>query len=220
MRLRTLSHGVIREVGPEEAAALARIADLHVRLLSFGPVAGLGRELTQVVGYQMPLDEGLLRAAIYENGDELGGFISFARDSQSLLGELLRRRGCAVLGHIARSVLRSPARVLRIPRLFLSAITRTPPAPEGIDGLAEITSLAVCPEFVDFQFVRAHRLRVAEELVRYAMDALRAEGATHVRGLIDADNRPVQALYGRLGAKFKDFRQGTRPMLEAVVALK
>lgn len=66
---------------------------------------------------------------------------------------------------------------------------------------------------------RTHRLRVAEELMRYAMDALRAEGGTHLRGLVYADNRAIQALYGRFCASFKNFRQGGRPMVEAMLAL-
>lgn len=167
----------------------------------------------------MPLSEGLLRVAVYESGEKLGGFISFAADSQSLLAKLLRRRGWTVIGRIIWSVVRSPARIMRIPGIFLTAIARTPPVPEGVGRLAEITSLAVRPEFVDIQFVRAHRLRVAEELMRYAMDALRAEGATQVRGLVDEDNRAIQTLYGRFCASFKNFRQGGRPMVEAMLAL-
>jgi len=220
VKFRTLPHGAIREIEPGDATTLERISALHVELLSFGPVAGLGVRVTEAVAYRMPLVEGLLRVAVYESDGQLGGFISFTSDSQSLLGKLLRSRGWAVVGRIAWSVVQSPVRILRIPGILRAAIARTPPVPDALGRLAEVTSLAVRPEFADVHFVRAHRLRVAEELLRYAMDALGAEGATHVRGIIDADNRAVQILYGRFGAEFRNFRQGGRPMVEVLLALK
>jgi hypothetical protein len=214
-----LTYGVIREASANDSRMLARVAQMHVDLLGFGPLAAFGPRLVREFGYRLPMRAGLLQLFVYEAEGEIGGFIAITRDPETLHKNAVGRHWPHLSALLVTSLVESPRRLRDLARAVRIWRSRAPEPEGGSVGLGEVAAIAVRPEFAGIQFVRQHKVRVSEALLDHAIAAFRRQHLTRLRGLLDADNPAPQLLYGRRGARFRHFTQAGVEMVEATLDL-
>ena len=111
-----LSFGTIRAVGADESRILERVAQLHVELLGFGPLAVFGPRLVREFGYRLPIQTGLLQLSIYEAAGDIGGFIAITTTPESLYRDAVRQHWPRLAMLMAASLLESPRRLRDLAR--------------------------------------------------------------------------------------------------------
>jgi hypothetical protein len=215
-----LTYGAIRDVRADDSRTIERVAQLHVELLSFGPLAAFGPRLVREFGYRLPMHVGLLQLSVYEAEGEIGGFIAITADPESLHKNAVGRHWPQLILLMGASLVESPRRLHDLARAVRIWRSRAPEPEGGPVGLGEVAAIAVRPEFAGIQFVRDHRVRVSEALLDHAIAAFRRQHLSRMRGLLDADNPAPQLLYGRRGARFRHFTQAGVPMVEATLDLR
>lgn len=214
-----LNYGTIRDVDARDARTIERVAQLHIELLGFGPLAAFGPQLVREFGYRLPMQSGLLKLSVYEAQGDIGGFIAFTADPVTLHSNAVGRHWPELIFLMLAALIESPRRLRDLVRAIRIWRSRAPAPEGGTAGLGEVAAIAVRPEYAGIQFVRQHRIRVSEALLDYAILAFRGQGMSRVRGLLDADNPAPQLLYGRHRARFRRFTQAGVEMVEATLDL-
>jgi hypothetical protein len=100
----------LREVLCENRRDAAIAAHLHLALLDFGPMAGLGESFLREICYTDLIRDQLLRAAIYEVDGRPAGLIAYTDRSITFHRQALRSH----LGHVVSVLFRSIARSPRV----------------------------------------------------------------------------------------------------------
>lgn len=212
--------GRLRAISPEDDAGLATVARLHMELLGFGPLAGLGEYAVREIGYRVNMaDDGLLKVALYEVDGQPAGFVAYTHHSISFHRSSLRRHWRRVAVVLALAVLREPWRVPRLLRVARVIVSRRGEVRLGADPLGEVVAIAVRREYLAPAFVRRTGIRIPEELIAHAMAYLRRAGVREMRMLVDAFNKAALLMYHRLGARMEPYRQGGEPMVHVWFAL-
>lgn len=175
-------------------APTADLAALHGQLLAHSPVALLGPEFMQGFYYSvLPRMDLIFGATAYVN-DRPAGFIVATADSAGFMRAGLRRAWLRLGWVMFSSVIRHPVeRIKAIREAFdiMRGVEQAPsPSPVG-----ELLSFAVLPEFRERRFVTQTRLRISQDLIREAMNGLRAAGVTSARAIVDADNLEARLFY-------------------------
>lgn len=201
----------IREVGIHDRKEIAEVARLHMQLLPFGPMSGLGETFVREIGYAAPVRDGRLRIAVCEVDHEIAGYIAFTEKALEYQTKTIRDHWGSVLRILAGFLLRHPHRLGNVWRAAKAATAHRYES-ETADSLrGEIAASAVSPEYCTAVFYRRMRVRISEELVKYAAASLRRAGMRRLRAFIDADNRAVFMIYHRLGAQFENLQFGGVP---------
>jgi hypothetical protein len=199
------------EVAPTDSESLNAVADLHMELLSFGPMAGLGRRFVRDVCYASHVEGGMLRVALARVGGEPAGFIAYTSHSigfhRSGLKKHWLRAGTVLLG----SLIADPRRLAKLLRAVRVLISRRGEAVLGEDPLGEVVCVAVRKQFLAPAFVRQSGVRLSEWLIRYAQEQLGLLRVSRMRMIVDADNKPVLMLYHLMGAHFEPYEQAGEP---------
>jgi len=201
----------IREVDPSKRSDAALVAGLHMRLLGFGPMAGLGEIFLRDFCYTVLIREGLLRAAVYEADGQAAGFIAYTDRSITFHRDALRRHPFHVGWVLLRSVTFEPrllAKILRAARVILSRRGETS---IGTDPIAEVVAIGVLPEFRSAKFVRRTGRRISEELILHAARWFWSRGLDRMRLIVDADNLPTILFYHGLGGELSQLTYGGVP---------
>ena len=73
----------IREISYKNQEDMDTVADLHIELLNFGPMAGLGRRFVRDACYVNNMLDDQLKVAIYEIDDKPAGFVAYTDRSIS-----------------------------------------------------------------------------------------------------------------------------------------
>lgn len=215
-----LTYGAIREVDADDSVTIERVAQLHIELLGFGPLAAFGPRLVREFGYRAPMKSGLMKLAVYEADGDIGGFVAYTADPEALHSNAVGRTWPRLLVLMLASLIESPRRLRDLARAVRIWRSRAPEPEGGSEGLGEIAAIAARPEVVNIQFVRQHKLRVSEALLDHAIAAFRRQHLTRLRGLLHADNPAPQLLYGRHGARFRHFEQAGVGMVDAILDLR
>jgi ribosomal protein S18 acetylase RimI-like enzyme len=209
----------IREISGSNRDDMTTVARLHMQLLGFGPMSGLGERFVREIGYAAPLQDGLLKAALCEADADPAGFIAYTTQSSTFQHQTLRTHWARASWIVTSSLLENPRRVKALFRAIRVALARRdgPDLPHGPQG--EIAALAVRPEYNSVEFFRRFRVRVGDELFKYVAASLQREGVRRLRGFLDASNKPVQFMYHRFGARFEHHRRAGEAMILAWVDL-
>lgn len=201
----------LREVDSRDREVVAQIARLHMQLLSFGPAAALGEEFVREIGYAAPLKSKRLRLVVFEVDGRVAGYIALTTDARNFQVETIKENLFLVAWILAKFLVLHPHRIVALARAVRAAKSHHQEA-DLIDSFCgEIAALAVHPRYCSAEFFRRTRVRVSEELVRYAAVCLRQAGMRKMRTFVDADNRSVLMMHQRLGARFEDLMFGGVP---------
>ncbi len=214
LRLASRQHELgIRPARWDDAEAMHRVAALHMELLDYGPMAGLGERFIRRAIYEQHLRDGSLRAALYEVAGRAVGFVAYTDQPWTFHRVTLRRHWPRTAWILFTSLLREPGRVLNLWRAMRVTLSRRGEVQIARDGVGEVVCIAVQRAYLAPRFARESGRRLSEDLVAYAACELGRTGLDEMRMLVDADNREVLFLYHRLGARFERYTQAGEPMV-------
>jgi ribosomal protein S18 acetylase RimI-like enzyme len=201
----------LREVRADDRRALDAVADLHMELLDYGPMAGLGRGFVRDICYEAHLNDKLLHVALASVEGEPAGFVAYTSLSIGFHRSGLRRHWFRAAVALARALVARPRRLLKLARALRVLWSRRGETVLGADPLGEVVCIAVRQQYLAPAFVRRAGVRLSEHLVRYAQQQLAASGVRRMRMIVDADNKPVLMLYHLMGAHFEPYEQAGEP---------
>ena len=204
----------LSDVLPSDAAGLDAVAGLHMELLDYGPMAGLGRRFVREVCYRAHMDEGVLRVLLARVGGTPAGFVAITPYSLSFHRSGLRKHAALAAWETLRSIVSQPSRLPKLLRALRVLGSRRHEIEREEEELGEVVCIAVRPQFLSNRFQRESGLRLSQLLVKRSAEYLRRAGVEDMRMLVDADNRPVLMLYHLMGAHFKGYALGGEPMTE------
>lgn len=206
---------MLTEISYQDSQALDHVAEMHMELLEFGPMAGLGMRFVREVCYRGLLKTRFFRVVIYSVNGEPAGFMAFTNKSKRFHEVGLKESRWLVVRETLLALLRNPLRF----RSLLSSLrvleTRRHEPDKDAASDGEVICLAVRPQYLGGRFVRESGKRLSEELVVHAAKELQKEGVQNMRMIVDDDNKAVLFLYHRLGASFETFQLGERPSVIA-----
>lgn len=206
----------IFSVSADDREWLTEVALLHIDLLSFGPMSPFGTDFVRVVGYELPIRDGLMQLACIKIDGQIVGFIAYAQDAQNFYKAALSQHIVRTAWMTIRALFARPTRVAALLRAIKVAKDRSGNC-QIEKNTAEITAIAVRPEFSDAEFVRRTGIRASRELVTHALRKVAQGGAKRLRGVIDGFNKPAVMMFGQLGAEISNFEQAGEPMYAIVL---
>ena len=205
----------LSEISYTDVASMNAVAEMHIRLLGFGPMAGLGRRFIKDACYANNMRDGQLNVAIYDIDDNHAGFVAYTDKSASFHRSSLSKHWLRTAGTLMLSLLEDPRRLAALWRaLAVVGSRRAELDVLGDDAVGEVVCIAVEPEYLKNEFKLASGLRASGELVIYAARKLKESGIEQMRMLVDADNKAVLFLYRSLGARFEKYEQAGEPMVQ------
>lgn len=212
---------VIQRVELADKAAMQRIGELHMELLSaWGPMTALGERFVREACYGVNMRDGLLEVDLLEIDGRPAGFVAYTAASLDFHRNSLKAHWSRVVAELAWALLSKPTRLLGLLRaLGVIASRRSEEAPDTA-ALGEIVCIGVRPEFLSAKFIRSSGVRASELLIQHAAAYMRRAGVNHMRMLVDKPNKAALFLYHKLGASFKDFSQAGAPMVEVTFDLE
>lgn len=203
----------LREIdarGPD----LRKVSEMHMELLDFGPMAGLGEPFIRKACYGMHMKDGSLRCAVYEVDGNPAGFIAWTDRAISFHREGLRKHWLYAGLSLAQSLLMDPRRILALGRALRVVGSRRSESGALRDPLGEIVCIAVKRAYLKREFAPREGVSISEALIEHAGDRLRALGVDRMRALVDKPNKAALMLYHKLGATFESYDQAGEPMVE------
>ncbi len=190
------------------------VADLHIELLGFGPMSGLGRRFVRDACYVNNMQDGSLRVAVYEIDGTIAGFVAYTHRSISFHRTSLRKHWLKTAITLLLSLLEKPSRIAALFRaLSVLSSRRGEQGSVGEDPMGEVVCIAVLPQFLTAKHALEGSVRPSAALVSYAAQRLVDLGVDEMRMLVDADNKAVLFLYRALGARFEPYEQAGEPMV-------
>lgn len=208
----------LRDIEPD-GEDLRKVSSMHMELLSFGPMAGLGEPFVRKACYGMHMRDGSLRCALYEIGGSPAGFVAYTDRGVSFHRDGLRGHWFYAGVALAQSLVLDPRRLAGLLRALRVVLSRRGEAEDLSDPLGEIVCIAVKREYLGREYRRTDGVSISEALVRHAGDQLKALGLDRMRALVDAPNKAALMLYHKLGATFEGYEQAGEPMVEVWVPL-
>lgn len=204
------SIGIV-SIAPDDGERLDAIAALHISLLPFGPMSPFGKKFVRALGYELPVRDGSMQIAGMEVDGELVGYIAYTKDARGFYGATIKKHFLHICWLTFRSLIAKPVRIGSVFRALRILRSRT-----NVDDIpsdtAEITAIAVSPEFSSAEFVRESGVRVSQDLVLFAKDDLRTQGIRVLRGVIDGFNKAAVMMFGHLGASIEKYEQAGESM--------
>lgn len=202
----------IREIQCNEREDMNRVADLHIELLGFGPMAALGQRFVRDACYANNMVDGQLKVAVYEVDGVVGGFVAFTDRSISFHRTSIRKHWFKTSMSLLMSLLEDPRRIAALWRAFaVVGSRRTEQKTLGSDPMGEVVCIAVQPKYLKAEYRIGSAVRPGQALVVYAAERLQQLGVDEMRMLVDADNKAVLFLYRALGARFESYEQAGEP---------
>lgn len=194
----------IRPVQPDDLAALQDVADLHVDLLHFGPMAALGPTFIREICYRKEMEEGVLYLGECRVVDDLAGFIAYTDQPFEFHKSIMKKHWLHAGWLTFLAILMKPSRLLAMGRVAKAIFARIGESHTDDPGMGEIVCIAVRPDYLKASVVKSLGTRIPEELLQYAAtDLARTYGVQKLRMIVDADNKHALFLYHRLGARFE-----------------
>ena len=212
----SLAHSTVsfREIAAGDQAGLEVIGSLHMELLGYGPMAGLGERFVREICYRAHMRDELLRVTLATVDGRPAGFVAYTPYSATFHRSGLSRHLLRAGFETALAVASRPSRLIRLLRALKVLGSRRAENQRVDDSMGEVVCIAVRPDYLKPAFARASGVRLSEALVSLSAAYLRRAGRERMRMLVDADNRPVLMLYHLLGAHFTPYSLGGEPMVE------
>ena len=205
----------IREIACNDREVMDRVADLHIELLGFGPMAALGRRFIRDACYVNNMLDGQLRVAVYEIDDEIGGFVAYTDRSISFHRSSLKKHWFKTGMTLLVSLLEDPRRIAALWRaLAVLGSRRSEQERVGVDPMGEVVCIAVQPGYLKPEFRNESGSRPGDALVAYAAQRLKELGVDEMRMIVDTDNKAVLFMYRALGARFESYEQAGEPQVQ------
>jgi len=132
----------IRTVEPTDYKGIAAVAKLHMKLLNFGPMAGLGEKFIRQVGYAVNMADGLLRVALCEINGKPVGFVAYTSRSITFHRTGLGSHFFYVIWVLGISIMQDPRRLVRLLRAIKVMISRRTEHESERDPLGEVVAIA------------------------------------------------------------------------------
>jgi SAM-dependent methyltransferase len=208
-----------QEIQGDDRTGLDIVAKMHMELLDYGPMAGLGRRFIREICYRTHMRDELLRVVVATVGGRPAGFVAYTPYSTTFHRSGLRRHFFRAAIETLIAVLSHPLRLWKLGRAIRVLRSRRGEIGRFDDYMGEVVCVAVRPEYLSRQATRQLGARVSETLIVTAVDFLRRCGIERMRMIVDADNRPVLMLYHQLGARFSQYEVGGEPVVEVVFDL-
>ena len=202
-----------------EGADLRKVSAMHMELLDFGPMAGLGEPFVRKACYAMHMRDGMLNCALCEVDGNPAGFVAYTDRAISFHREGLSKHWFYAGVTLVQSLLQDLRRCLALVRALRVVASRRGESQEHSDPLGEIVCIAVKQEYLQPEFVKKQGVRISEKLIEYAGEQLRGQGIARMRALVDANNTAALFLYHKLGATFEGYEQAGEPMIEVWIDL-
>ena len=205
----------LREISCNDSESMNTVADLHIELLGFGPMAALGRRFIRDACYANNMMGGQLKVALYEIDGEPAGFIAYTDRSISFHRTSLKAHWFRTSITLLISLLQDPRRIAALFRaLGVLGSRRAESGVLGSDPMGEVVCVAVRPQYLKNEYQLADGSRPSVALIAYAAQRLADVGVAEMRMLVDADNKPVLFLYKALGANFEPYDQAGVPTVQ------
>ncbi len=217
---RPQSGPALRELDPDRPQDVRAVARMHLDLLSWGPMAGLGLPFLEGYCYRVLVRDGLMNAALAEVDGRPAGFVVYTGRPGGFLSQALRRHPWRAAAAVLASLAARPQAFLKLgravsaPLFHLSGRAASLPMAEG-----EILAIGVYPEYRSLPFLQATGRRIGRELYDHALSRLRALGKRSVHMDVDAFNREALLFYHALGGRFQAFRRGADDMYRILFEL-
>jgi len=202
-----------------DGEGLRKVSALHMELLDFGPMAGLGEPFIRKACYAMHMRDGSLDCALYEVDGEPAGFIAYTDRGISFHRDGLRKHWLYAGLALAQSLLLDPRRLAGLVRALRVVASRRSESHELSDPLGEIVCIAVKREYLGREFAPRKGVSISEALIEHAGERLRERGVDRMRALVDADNKAALMLYHKLEGTFEPYEQAGEPMVEVWLKL-
>lgn len=194
-------HHELREVDPDDKKTVSKVVSLHLELLDWGPIAGLGRLFLERFCYSVLVRDGLIKLVLYEVNGRPAGFIAYTSYSNTFMRTAIRKHWLFVLFLLKLSVLRDPRILFRLNKSGWLTLSRWSESSPEKDPCAEILAFAVRSEYRNIAFIHNTKLRIPYELVSHAVSYFRGLGLTKMYAVVDEFNKPVQLFFHSLGGK-------------------
>ncbi len=205
----------IREITCADTEDMNTVADLHIELLGFGPMAALGRRFIRDACYANNMRDGQLRVSVYEIDGVIGGFIAYTDQSISFHRSSLSKHWFKTGLTLLMSLLEDPRRIAALWRAFaVLGSRRSEQEVVGVDPMGEVVCIAVQPKYLKSEYRTESGARAGGALVVYAAHQLNELGVSMMRMLVDDDNKAVLFLYRALGANFESYEQAGKPTVQ------
>lgn len=204
----------VSDVSADDDTGLADVVELHMDLLDFGPMAGLGTRFIREAGYRLHMVDGLLQVALCRVDSRPAGFIAYTARSISFHRQSLGAHWLKVSWILLLSLLEDPRRFVKLVRALKVIASRRRENERGSDPLGEIVAIAVRREYLRGALRDPEGKRLSASLVAYAQRELGQLGVDRMRMLVDADNKGALFLYHGLGARMEAYEQAGEPMVE------
>ena len=205
---------VLREINADDKTGINTVSRLHMELLGFGPMAGLGERFIREICYVKPVADGLMRLALYEVDGEPAGFVAYTAQSISFHRRALKDHWIYAGWLTLYALIEKPKRLKALIRAIKVILSRRSENKTGVDPMGEVICIAVSPKFLKGKFVRQSGILVSDDLVRYSAKYLQKAGVAEMRMLVDADNKAPLFLYHKMGASFEDYQQAGEPLVQ------
>ena len=200
----------IKEISNDNDVDMDTVADLHIELLSFGPMAGLGRQFIKDACYANNMSDGLLKVAVYEIDEVAVGFVAYTDRAISFQKTSLSKHWASTTVTLAHSLIEKPKRILALARALGSLQWRRGGASiVGEDPIGEVVCIAVQPAYAKPEYRLDNGARPAESLISFSAETLAGLGVGEMRMLVEAHNKAPLFLYRGLGARFEKLPQTT-----------
>jgi ribosomal protein S18 acetylase RimI-like enzyme len=193
---------------------VSAVADLHLKLLDWGPISRLGRQFLERFVYSHLVHHGLLKAALFEVEGQPVGFIAYTPYSMTFHRISVREHWKALIYNVMLSLLRNPLLIPRMVKASRLVFSRRAKKRRGEDPIGEILAIGVLPEFSSPEFLSRTGLRISRELFDLALTFFKSQGVRKMRLAVDEFNKPALIFYSSLGGKFEPYDQGGNSMIE------
>jgi len=204
----------LTEILATDDDGLDAIAALHMELLDYGPMAGLGGRFVREVCYRAHMREGVLRVMLARIDGEPAGFVAVTPYSLSFHRSGLRQHAVLAGWETLLAIASRPTRLIALARALRVLGSRRHEVERTEENLGEVVCIAVRAQFLTGKFQRESGLRLSQLLVQRSAEYLRRAGVDDMRMLVDDDNKPVLMLYHLMGAHFTQYALGGEPMVE------
>ncbi len=209
-----------RQLDARDHRALDAVVALHAQMLGTGPIALLGTGFMRDFYYRRLVEGKIVQCFVAYDGDTPVGFIASTAEPE-LGAAILRRYPISFALALAKAVLASPRRfkviwtLLRFSRVrghdaddghqpagaeaSEHAKQHDPSAREPNERSGELISLGVLPDYTTRKYLARTKRRHSLELLRAALEGLRAAGVSHYHGFVERKNQPMLFVYQGLG---------------------
>jgi len=212
-------HCSLRPINPDDKKDVAAVANMHLELLDWGEMAGLGKLFLERFCYKTLVKDDLMQVSLYEVNGRPVGFIAYTAHSLSFHRRALKKHFSYIAFLIFLSVLRKPIVIFHLIRAIRLIRSRRSEIDHRKDAGGEILAIGVLPEYRSLKFYNRTGLRISEELFRSAVFYLKRIGMNRVDVFVDAFNTQALLFYKSLGAALKPYNRAGVSMYQVFFEL-